>query len=86
MREWLVVAAAALGGCQTTARGEIYEEMIEQRLRELGREAVVDCPDRIPLGRVADNRFDCVVTEPGRRTEVVVRLGRTYDQWRLAAK
>jgi hypothetical protein len=75
-----------LAGCKTVARGEIYEEMIEVRLRELGHETEVDCPDAIPLGLVVDNHFECVVSERGGETPVIVQLGASYDAWKLEAK
>lgn len=86
MCRWVVVAVVALAGCKTVAKGEIYEDMIEARLEELGHQAEVDCPESIVLGRVADNHFECTITERGGQTEVVVQLGAAFGEWKLDAK
>ena len=77
MGRWLVVAVVALAafaGCKTVARGEIWEDAIEEQLKEAGKDADVDCPDAIPLGRVAENQFECEITWRGGVTRVLVRV------------
>jgi hypothetical protein len=84
---WLAVVIVALAGCKTVAKGEIYEELIRQRLAEVGEpDADVDCPDELPLGRVVDNRFDCVLLKDGRSTPVELQIGASHLQWKLTPK
>jgi hypothetical protein len=67
----LVIAAA---GCKTVAHGDYWEDDIEAKLKEQGKNARVECPARIPLGVVEDNHFECVIVWQQGRTPVTVQL------------
>lgn len=82
-----VIALVGLAACKTVAKGEIYEDMIRARLVEVGeKDADVDCPDELPLGRVVDNHFDCVLIKGGGRTPVTLQIGAAFNDWKLSPK
>jgi hypothetical protein len=74
VRSVVVAALVAIAGCKTVAHGDVYEADIEAKLKEQGRDARVECPARIPLGRVEDNHFQCVIVWQQGRTPVTVQL------------
>lgn len=75
MRSAVIAALVVLaGGCKTVAHGDYWEADIEAKLKEQGRDARVECPARIPLGRVEDNHFQCVIVWQQGRTPVTVQL------------
>ena len=56
-----LAAVVAAAGCKTVAHGDVYEGLIEAQLEAEGKPAEVECPDRIPLGRISENHFACVL-------------------------
>ncbi|MBP9205839.1 MAG: DUF4333 domain-containing protein [Kofleriaceae bacterium] len=60
----LVAVVLNAPGCKTVAKGDVFEADLVAALTSAGRAVErVDCPDRIPLGRV--NRFRCQATLQG---------------------
>jgi len=74
----LAVAGAVAGaaGCNTVARGEHFAKQIEAVLRGKGLTFAVHCPERIPLGHVKDNHFECEIRDPnnGQTAMLAVKL------------
>jgi hypothetical protein len=81
----LILALAALAGCKTVAHGDVYEADIKAALAKQGREAEVQCPDRIRLGTVRENHFDCVIVWQSGETPVSVQLD-AKGGWKLTPK
>jgi hypothetical protein len=66
---WLAVVLGSVA-CDTVARGDVFEEQIEAAEKAKGNTVEVRCPDKIPLGRIEDNHFECDV-DIGMSTVVV---------------
>jgi hypothetical protein len=76
VRAALVVAVAVAGaaGCKTVAEGKHFEGQIKAALEQRGIVVTVDCPDRIPLGKVADNKFRCEVVVPAEHSSTTIEV------------
>ena len=74
MRSAVVAALIVVAGCKPVAHGAYWEADIEAKFKEQGRDARVECPERIPLGKVEDNHFQCVIIWQQGRTPVTVQL------------
>jgi hypothetical protein len=83
VRSALLLLMLAVAGCKTVAHGDFYEAEIKDALAKQGRDdAEVRCPDRIPLGTVPENHFDCVIVWKDGETPVRVQLD-AKGGWRL---
>ena len=76
MKARVVALALLAGGCDTVADGHVFEKKIEETLAKKGISLTADCPDKIPLGKVADNHFQCevVMADTGERGTIEVEL------------
>ena len=76
----------ALAGCSTVAKGDHFEQQIAEAMKQKGFDVEVDCPDRIPLGHVDTNRFQCDIAGGGERITVDVILDEKLGmKWQPAA-
>jgi hypothetical protein len=76
-----------LAGCDTIADGRVFEVKIKDTLEQSGTIVTVDCPDRIPLGRVETNKFRCQVVLVAERREIEIAVSldaKGTIEWREA--